>query len=108
MPQKCHPFSPNLVRHLFEKDASCPETGQAAILDLQDQLRGPHVTRVFAWFTSAMPLCYLTRICAKSSNKIQSALIHEYYFLSQIQIQILIDNSNAFISLKVNKLCNKL
>ncbi len=41
MPKKCHPFSPNLARHLFEKDASCPGTGQAAILDLQDQLRGP-------------------------------------------------------------------
>ncbi len=41
MPKKCQPFSPNLVRHLFEKDASCPGIGQAAILDLQDQLRGP-------------------------------------------------------------------
>ncbi len=41
MPTKFHPFCPNLVRHLFEKDASCLETGQAAILDLQDQLRGP-------------------------------------------------------------------
>ncbi len=41
MPKKYHPFSPNLVRHLLEKDASCPGTGQAAILDLQDQLRGP-------------------------------------------------------------------
>ncbi len=44
MPQKCHLFSPNLVRHLFEKDASCPGTGQAAILDLQDQFRGPQGT----------------------------------------------------------------
>ncbi len=41
MPNKCHLFSPNLVRHLFEKDALCPGTGQAAILDFQDQLRGP-------------------------------------------------------------------
>ena len=39
--QKCQPFSPGLVRHLFDKDVSCPGTGQAAILDLQDQLRGP-------------------------------------------------------------------
>ncbi len=43
MPKKCHFVSPNLVRHLFDKDASCPRTGQAAILDLQDQLGGPPV-----------------------------------------------------------------
>ncbi len=41
MPKRFHPFSPNLVKHLFEKDASCPGTGQAAILDLQDQFSGP-------------------------------------------------------------------
>ena len=42
--QKMSPFSPNLVRHLFKKDASCTGTGQAAIFDLQDQLRGPRQT----------------------------------------------------------------
>ncbi len=40
MLKKCHPFSPYMVRHLFEKVASCPGISQAAILDLQDELRG--------------------------------------------------------------------
>ncbi len=44
MRKNCHALSPNLVRHLFEKDSSFPGTGQAAILDLQDQLRGPRLT----------------------------------------------------------------
>ncbi len=41
MPKRCHPFSPSVVRHLFEKYASWPGTGQAAMLDFQYLLRGP-------------------------------------------------------------------
>ena len=49
MPKILHPFSPNLVRHLLEKGASCPGTGQPAILDLQDQLRGPLAATGIWW-----------------------------------------------------------
>ncbi len=51
------PKQSNLVRHLFEKDASYLGTGQAAILDLQDQLRGPLGVGKFE---------YIHRICRLS------------------------------------------
>ncbi len=62
MPIKCHPYSPNLVRHLFVKDASCPGTGQAAILDLQDLLRGPRYTISLPVLPQGLKLyCFLNK-----------------------------------------------
>ncbi len=84
MPKKCHPSSPNLVRHLFEKDASCPGTGQAAILDLQDQLRGPRPTPVTGSYLYAyMPLHeHVLSMSNSNSNTLCHSGVFFYYTLN--------------------------
>ena len=81
MPKKCRPFSPNSVRHLFEKDASCPGTVQAAILDLQDQLRGPRTYKQGeVWNTISK---HLTHWCYHTSNWCNTATQWWKWFMDQ-------------------------
>ena len=68
MPEKCHSFSSNLVRHLFEKDASCLGTSQAAILDLQYQLRGPQLLSTLHYWSMQLGHCYHQSLYSQMIN----------------------------------------